>query len=437
MKAVVDKSDEADVHWIHMKSWPALIKRLDSVLLGVRITAENQSQWVHPASIDPSPPLDVKWVSRNKTVVPIRDGALYLGCNMYCIQRGYFPRWVVEAGVWDQFVGLVAAKFNHEPVAVRRLFEPYAWDFIVVVLAEGFSESPVVVSGCLVEYRNSLDISKAPYLYIGDLCTRDDYGHRKMATHICNGVYQLAFFINNGVVAQRNVVAGSDENSFLGRGQPVYVALMIRQKDDVLFQKLIHLYSSCKFSHVDVPRSLIYGTSTVYSPYPFLDAEKRLEFDGYECNAMYRAVIDEVAFADDVVEILDPCHEGTVDMHFVFKFHSFPLEGLEFVKQHGLITRNHSVLFGNPKHTPYFSADEAGLFFEDNYCDRDDYAVFVVKARYFDNEGFVNTSLPSNMAVFIGSVSVYKARQSVASARTLGSAFSASFKCLMNPRTTK
>jgi hypothetical protein len=255
-----------------------------------------------------------------------------------------------------------------------------------------------------------------------------------MATHICNGVYQLAFFVNNGVVAQRTM---ADENSFLGRCQPVYVALMIRQKDTTVFQQLIHLYSSCKFTHVDVPKSLIYGTSTVYSPYPFLDAEKRLEFDGYECNAMYRAVVDDVAFADDVVEILDPRHEGEVGMHFVLKFHSFPLEGLEFVKQHGLITKNHSVLFGDPKHTPYFSSDVAGLFFEDNFCDRDNCAVFVVKARYFDSDGFVNSSLPSNIAVFIGSVPVYKSQQSMGSARTLASAFSTSFKCLMNPRTTK
>ena len=152
---------------------------------------------------------------------------------------------------------------------------------------------------------------------------------------------------------------------------------------------------------------------------------------------MYRMVVDEVAFADDVAEILDPCHEGTVDMHFVFKFHSFPLRGLEFVEQHGLITNNHSVLFGNPEHTPYFSTDEAGIFFEDNFCDRDDCAVFVVKARYFDNEGYVNSSLPSNIAVFIGSVPVYKSLQSTGSARTLASAFSTSFKCLMNPRTTR
>ena len=436
MKAVVDKSYEADVHYLQMKSWPALIKRLDSVLLGVRITTENQRLWVHPSSIDPSPPLDVKWASRDKQLVPTRNGVLYLGCNMYCIQRGFFSEWVEKAGIWDQFVNLVAAKFKHEPVAVRRLFEPYAWDFIVVVLAETCSNPPVVVSGCLVEYRNSLDSSRAPYLYIGDLCTRDDHGHRGMATHVCNGVYQLAYFISNGVVTQRRVVVGY-ENSFIGNTQSMYVALMIRQKDHAVFQNLFHLYSGCGFSNVNVPESLVYGSSTVYSPYPFLDAERGLQSGGYECNAMYREVMDDVTFADDTIELLDPRSSGSAGTHFVFKFHSFPLESLAFVKEHGLVMNKHAVLFDNQKDTSYFSVDEAGLFFENNFCDKDNCAVFVIKARYFDTDGFINASLPSNMAVFIGSVRLYKEQQLPTSVKTFASAFSTSFKCLINPKNTK
>jgi hypothetical protein len=257
-----------------------------------------------------------------------------------------------------------------------------------------------------------------------------------MATHVCNGVYQLAYFISKGVVTQRRVVMGY-ENSFIGNTQSMYVALMIRQKDHAVFQNLFHLYSGCGFSNVNVPESLVYGSSTVYSPYPFLDAERSLQSGGYECNAMYREVMDDVAFSDDTVELLDPRSGGNAGTHFVLKFHSFPLESLAFVKENGLITKKHAALFGEQKDTLYFSADEAGLFFENNFCDKDTYAVFVVKARYFDNDGFVNSSLPSNMAVFIGSVPLYKEQQLTTGVKTFASAFSTSFKCLISPKIPK
>jgi hypothetical protein len=195
--------------------------------------------WVHPSSIDRTPPSDVRWVSRNKKVVGDRDGVIYLGGSMYCIQRGYFPAWVENAKIWEQFVDLIAVKFHHESIVIRRILEPYAWDFIVVVLAEGGAGTLMVVSGCLLEYRNSIDTSKTPYLYIGDLCTRDDHGHRKMATHVCNGVYQLAYLIKTGVVSQDSVLVSNSENGLLGCSNEIYVALMIRQREHDVLENLI------------------------------------------------------------------------------------------------------------------------------------------------------------------------------------------------------
>jgi hypothetical protein len=403
---------------LDMKSWSALIKRLDSVLLGVRINLQNSSKWAFPAFGDSSPPLDVRWVSRNSKLVSDRDGVLYLGGNMFCVQRGFFPEWVRRGRIWEQFVDRVAHKFKLCAEEVESTFAPYAWDFLVVVLANARADTPVVVSACLVEYRNSLDTSKTPYLYIGDLCTRDDHAHRRLATQVCCGVYHLAYLISAGVVAQSELLVGNSENGLLGGDGKMYVALMIRQRDHEVFSSLVRLYTSCNFLIDKLPDSLDYGSSNYYSPYPFLDARRRLRTEGCECNAMYREVKWPVMFADDTVELLDPGVGGEEDEHFLIKYHSFPLGCVDFVKKHGLVLDKHSVLFGDEASGAYFS-DPAGVFFESNFCDKPDKAVFVVKARYFDSDGFVNCSLPSNMAVFIGPVSVYKAQQLSSGAKKL------------------
>ena len=415
---------------LSMKSWSALIKRLDSVLLGVRIDIQNSSMWARSDTGVAAPPLDVKWTSKSSKTVSDRDGVLYLGGNMFCIQRGYFPEWTVKARIWKQFIDLVALKFKHGSDRVEKSFAPYAWDFIVVVLANAHSDVPLVVSACLVEYRNSLDISKAPYLYIGDLCTRDDHAHRKLATHVCCGVYQLAYLISTGVVTQCGLLVGNSENGLLGTDEKMYVALMIRQREHDVFENLKHLYSGCNFLINDLPESLNYGSCNFYSPYPFLDAERRLKTDGFECGAMYREVVKAVMFADNTVELLDPGVEGNEGEHFVFKYHSFPVAGIDFVKEHGLILDKHRVLFDDETNESYFSGDSPGILFENNFCDKANRAVFVIKARYFENDSFINCSLPSNLAVFIGSVPVYKARQLTSGVKQ----FSRKLTCLLSPK---
>ena len=389
-------------------NWDSLVHQLDSILLGVRITQENKNKWVVPCcSVDTAAMLDVKWESSNVDVLPISNGGLYLGGNVYCFQRGYFSEWAKNARIWEQFIEIAASRFNHTQDAVKRVLAPYAWDFLVVVLANVSDESAAVASACLVEYRNSTDISKTPHLYIGDLCTHLHYKGKKIATQICYGVYQLGYMMSIGVVTQGDALARSSENGFLQQVDQLYVALMIKQSDVNVYNRLVHLYHECGFEMGKVPACLDYGSSTPYSPFEFLDAADRIRGDGFHCAAMFREVKRDVIFAYNNVDILDPLmdtgHNG-VDFHYMV--HSFPLRYLAFVRRHGLIIDSHAILYPNPACEPYVCGDVDGVFFSSEYQTR--CAVFVIKVRYMDEDGHIGCSLSSNLAVFIGDSALFK-----------------------------
>ena len=390
-------------------SWNTLIERLDSMLLGARITGFNRQLWVNPCGLNSEIPLDLQWNSANNRVLPVMHGALYLGGGVYCFQRGFFSEWAEVSEIWDQFIRISAVRFNHSAKDIDNILKPYAWDFLVVVLANVKPQSATVASGCLVEYRNSVDVTKAPYLYIGDLCTHLDYTGRKIATQICYGTYQLAYMISTGMATQREGVTQSREDGFLQPTGQLYVALMIKQADPRVYGRLISLYVGCGFRMDMLPECLYYGSSTVYSPFEYLDAVDTLKRGGDQCTAMYREVQEGVMFSYDGREILDPMLDtGREGVEFRYMYHSFPVEHLEFVRKHGLLIEKHGVLFSDCAYTPYVCTEVDGIFLEAGYCDNSRYAVFVVKARYFDEDMHIGCSLSSNLAVCIAPVNVFK-----------------------------
>jgi hypothetical protein len=394
--------------------------------LGVAISEENRNTWVvcdEKASSEP--PLAPYWSPRCRLSCQQFEGMLSLGPNVYCVQRGYFPQFAIKHGLWKQFIEVAAARFHHSEQMLEDVLKPYAWDFMVFVLANRKSKCPKLVSGGLVEYRNSDVGGKVPYLYIGELCTHVDYEHEGLASMLCHGTYQLGNMMLKGALRRRMIRGTGVARTMLGAalegeesavwenvirhsGNVLYVALMVKQPTKEMYHVLVHLYSHCGFRGTEIPDCLDFESITPYSPYPYLPYAKHCD-DGF-CAAMHKMVQPGVIYEGLDLRILDPLEPPTEDSRLLV--HSFEAKYLDFVRENGLVLhRQHSLFADWAGDEVYFADQPCGIFFSSDYCYREGVytsAVFVIRVEHELQDDHVHSALPTNVAVFIGEASVYK-----------------------------
>jgi len=412
-----------------MRSWGSLVRQMERVAnLGVAISIDNRTTWVvSNEKMCASPPSAPYWSPRCQQSCTQFQGMINLGPNVYCIQRGYFPAYAVKHRLWEQFIGIAAARFEHDEAELDQALKPYAWDFMVFVLANRKSKAPMLVSGGLVEYRNSDKKGKVPYLYIGELCTHADFEHEGLASMLCHGTYQLGNMMLKGALKQRMfpgdgsgvigtvlgaALKGEDssvwENVIKSSGNKLYVALMVNQPTRAVYYTLVHLYNHCGFKADTLPGCLDFDSITPYSPFPFLPYAKRCD-DGY-CVAMHKVVQEGVIYEGLDMRILDPFVPPTDESQLLV--HSFDSRHLGFVRENGLVLhRQHSLFADWDDDSVYFADQPCGIFFSGDYCHREganSSAVFVIRVEHELRDDHVHSALPTNVAVFIGESGVYK-----------------------------
>ena len=409
------------------EEWDSLVCRAEN--LGVAITRQNRTKWVVSFSKkQASPPLSRRWTPRCKQSCPVFKGMLVLGPNVFCVQRGYFPPYVVKNRLWEQFLQIAAQRFGSDDDALAETIKPYAWDFMIFVVANR-TKSPQLVSGCLLEYRNSESPDKAPYLYIGELCTHSDFEHEGLASLICHGSYQLGNMMLKGSLRRSRfygdgasvvgtvlgaALEGEDssvwEEAIQNARNKLYIALMVKQSSKETYNTLVHLYTHCGFDGSRLPSCLDFDSITPYSPFPFLPFASQCRDD--HCVAMYKSVDAGVIFKSNDMIILDP-HTPPPDDCKLF-VHSFDIKYLKFVKENGLVLARQRPLFADVEDDgSYFIHEPCGIYFSDDYCYRagsTDNAVFVIRVQNEMSDDHIRSAVPVSMAVWVGESGLYKAR---------------------------
>ena len=176
------------------------------------------------------------------------------------------------------------------------------------------------------------------------------------------------------------------------------------------YTTLVHLYSHCGFDGSRLPSCLDFESITPYSPYPFLPYAKHIAGD-YAC-AMFKAVEPDIILKNDSIMIVDP-NVPPPDESKLF-VHSFDMKHLKFVQDNGLVLSRQRVLFGDMDQSScYFICDPYGIYFSHNYCyqaNSANNAVFVIRMFYEFGDEHIRSSVPANMAVWIGEAKLYKER---------------------------
>jgi hypothetical protein len=273
---------------------------------------------------------------------------------------------------------------------------------------------------------------------------------------VCHATYQLGCLMLKGALTQsvtqlkgQGIVSGVVETALSGEDSGVweniihrahdqlYVALMVRQPTQEVYNQLVHLYSHCGFQSTKLPDHLNFDSMTPYSPYPFLPSAAKCK-NAYSIAMFKKVELGRIYDGVDMI-IVDPFALRPVQDSQLL-VHSFDAKYLDFVKTNGLVLDRQRPLFEDWDEDKVYVANTApcGIFFSDDYCCRANSrssAVFVIRVLHEIKDDHVRNAIPANMAVFIGEAGVYKStfeKEISAQQRNRGSTVAAVLRSLFS-----